>query len=1123
MTYGILQAGWEPIQGYILREKLGAGGYGEVWSADAPGGLTKAIKFVFGAIEDERGAAEFKSLNLMRKLNHPFILSLERVEIVDGQLVIVTELAQGSLFERFGEYREKGFVGVPRDRLLRYLTDAADGLDYLCQEHDLQHLDVKPGNLLLVADRIKVADFGLMKDLQSKTDSLLNGMTPTYAAPEMFDGRPGRYSDQYSLAIVYQEMLTSTLPFRGRTAAQLANEHLHKAPNLEALPLMERPVLAKALSKKPHMRHADCREFIRALVDCRTEAKIAAERVKDAKASSVYARNLGSFQAARSLRDGLASQAVATKASDDTLFDSRDRPVRLENPMPPLGHESIESPAKILFLGLGASGGRAIRQLKARTKGEASNDAQLNSPQYLVIDTDGDTLQELTDPSQADALSKHDTHQLRLNSSQYFRQATSKDLHRIPRRWTFNIPRSMKTEGVRPLGMLAFLDQASKCYEVLADAIDDLVRSNPSNAHLKVYMMASAHGGTGGAIVSEIGFMIRQIASALDLQVEIDCLLLCAETDQQTGCDLATASAVACLEEIGKYFDSRGLHETLHCLPPTTAVDQPPFDYVTLVHGGVFGVDRDWMVGIGQMVDYVWAQGHSELDRRLTAARRVDRAKYASNPDFDGEEWLGAVGTQKLDLDSLTDPGASSERCCLIAIQAWVALLKNNIDDLEQLRRRTELECVESSLDPTWVTDLFRESRLSPQAWVRRVIEAAAKSGIEAEVALPPPASDREDRLAFALFGNMAPEEYESLVAIAEKLGLDRSVSIQRMNALVRESRQQLIDWIDRSVFGSIHGWRHCSKILGSIGDRFAKNAQRLFEISYQLAEKHDSALESAYDGTEIPSQELQFQLEALALEMRLHAVAGHLQTRFANYSWLLAQSWVDQSRQLVSDLIQSIPSLLSPLGISEETFELESPDMNWLDQDTTSRAAIAFLTDYSHVRVMETWKFHSQTRSFHRDTVHDLKEMSLQIRTVEQWDKSDTSILSDACGWSRLFGQLATESAHDAPKAETYVGERSGSELREEFKRILPKFVKYGGIVRNAILVSDDWSGLLGNSQMQQIHERMATIIPNSAAKSCLIVSVGERLDLATVIERTWPSMANLKELSHRLQCNNA
>ncbi len=46
----------EPIPGYVIRERLGAGGYGEVWKADAPGGLTKAIKIVYGCPDGERAA-----------------------------------------------------------------------------------------------------------------------------------------------------------------------------------------------------------------------------------------------------------------------------------------------------------------------------------------------------------------------------------------------------------------------------------------------------------------------------------------------------------------------------------------------------------------------------------------------------------------------------------------------------------------------------------------------------------------------------------------------------------------------------------------------------------------------------------------------------------------------------------------------------------------------------------------------------------------------------------------------------------------------------------------------------------------------------------------------------------
>lgn len=71
-----LTRGAEPIPGYVLEERIGSGGYGEVWRATAPGGLPKAIKFIYGNLEEKRASRELKSLNRIRELNHPFLLTL---------------------------------------------------------------------------------------------------------------------------------------------------------------------------------------------------------------------------------------------------------------------------------------------------------------------------------------------------------------------------------------------------------------------------------------------------------------------------------------------------------------------------------------------------------------------------------------------------------------------------------------------------------------------------------------------------------------------------------------------------------------------------------------------------------------------------------------------------------------------------------------------------------------------------------------------------------------------------------------------------------------------------------------------------------------------------------------
>lgn len=293
------RAGDEVLPGYRLIEPIGRGGFGEVWKCEAPGGLHKAAKFVHRALDhlhDSSASAdeELSAIQRVKAIRHPFLLSIERVETAGDDLIVVSELADKSLHALFLEYRQAGKPGIPREELLHYIWEAAEALDVLNLRHSLLHLDVKPQNLFLVSAHVKLGDFGLVYALNAENgnnDKPLKreSVTPLYAAPELFEGRVSGASDQYSLAIVYQELLTGVLPFDGTNARQLMLQHTQVEPDLASLPLADRSAVARALDKNPARRFPSCAAFAHALAEswCNDEKRSFAHFAREGTASLV--------------------------------------------------------------------------------------------------------------------------------------------------------------------------------------------------------------------------------------------------------------------------------------------------------------------------------------------------------------------------------------------------------------------------------------------------------------------------------------------------------------------------------------------------------------------------------------------------------------------------------------------------------------------------------------------------------------------------------------------------------------------------------------------------------------------------------------------------------------------
>jgi serine/threonine protein kinase len=267
------------VPGYEILRQIGGGAVGRVYEALAPGGFRKAVKFIDLNAKCPLGRREVEGLQLMPSIRHPFLIGIDRVELTDDRMTVVMELAENSLRDEFRLATAAGLPGIQRSRLVGWLAEAAEALDFLIFEHHVHHLDVKPENLFLIAGHLKVGDFGLMRDAQRRSvRKSSHALTPAYAAPETMDRIISPTSDQYSLAVVFVEMLAGRVPYDTGDYLDLATKKSLGTPNLDGIPKEDQPVLLRALSSDPHRRFASCVDFIRALQANAVEEAIRKER-----------------------------------------------------------------------------------------------------------------------------------------------------------------------------------------------------------------------------------------------------------------------------------------------------------------------------------------------------------------------------------------------------------------------------------------------------------------------------------------------------------------------------------------------------------------------------------------------------------------------------------------------------------------------------------------------------------------------------------------------------------------------------------------------------------------------------------------------------------------------------
>jgi serine/threonine-protein kinase len=253
---------------YEIGARIGAGGMGVVYRAhDRLLQRDVALKFLPSHLAGTTDAehALLREARAAAALEHANICTVHEVgSTEDGRPFISMSLYEG---ESLKDRLRRG--PIPVAEAIDAARQLASGLA-AAHERGIVHRDVKPGNVMILRDRVvKLLDFGLAR----LSDAAVTGPGPVpgtvaYMSPEQLKGDAvGPASDLFSLGVVMYEMVAGLRPFRGETPVAVMQAILHHEPeplrsrNPATSAAIER-IVARLLQKRPQARHATARELL---------------------------------------------------------------------------------------------------------------------------------------------------------------------------------------------------------------------------------------------------------------------------------------------------------------------------------------------------------------------------------------------------------------------------------------------------------------------------------------------------------------------------------------------------------------------------------------------------------------------------------------------------------------------------------------------------------------------------------------------------------------------------------------------------------------------------------------------------------------------------------------------